>query len=169
MASICLGNDSLSVAPSMVGLAAIMWASVLCRSIKQSQSGQHQHEVSVHPVHSSCTEPKQPLFLCAKEWSNQSNSGMWIRVLHSAPWVRNWVKNVSIGCCVHVCQHSRIALMRRVWRVGLFCAMTLAAASTAVSLCIRHSFTCWFTVHCAEAAPLSPPQFMSIVWRSSDL
>jgi len=35
--------------------------------------------------------------------------------------------------------------------------LTLCTASTTVSLCVRCSFTCWFTVRHVEASPLSPP------------
>jgi len=39
---------------------------------------------------------------------------------------------------------------------GFFVQWLFVTGSTAVWLCICCSFTCWFTVHCAEDAPLSP-------------
>jgi len=38
-----------------------------------------------------------------------------------------------------------------------FVQWVFVTGSTTVSLHIRYSFTCWFTVHCAEATLLSPP------------
>jgi len=78
--------------------------------------------------------------------------------LPHASWSEQRVSDVSISWWC-TCQSPEL-LMLRVWWVGLFCVMTLMTDSTAVSLCIRCSFTCWFTVHCVEATPLSPPRFM---------
>ena len=41
--------------------------------------------------------------------------------------------------------------------VFFFCVMTLPTVPTTVSLCVRYSFTYWFTVHYVEATPLSLP------------